>query len=184
MRSLIFMFLLFPSIACRADDLDSHIEKLRETLEKNKACKLAVLSVPNDPETRKIQMMGRLVPTEVLCVGDLTVSKGTLNEKSGCGVVVIDLKNLNIRPFFNRLGHDFEFTKTSCENGGFEELMARKFIVPGQIGTNLARWFSRPELLGEQTLAIVYSKKTYIQKLLGKKSKYEEWLEAEQAKAL
>lgn len=125
--SIIAITLFMYSAVSNANTLQNYINKMRNIVEKNGMCDFAVTPIPyGKQETRE-----ELFPGSVLCIGDVSYNKGTMNEKNGCAAFYLDVFHLTTHGLLAYLGpvytnRKFIVESKTCSNGGFEELMGQK----------------------------------------------------------
>jgi hypothetical protein len=108
---------------------DVKLSKAQAYLKKNNSCYLAVgLSNPNVPLIADPE-----IAEEVFCVMDVLQGAGGIHEKSGCGLMMLDmntggLKKATFSQMMNPKTVDPAIVEgVACGKGGFEQLLETKF---------------------------------------------------------
>lgn len=89
-------------------------EKAKAFMEKQNICSLAI-GMTAYPDSS-----GNTVEDTVFCVTYLTIDRGTINEKHGCGLAEYRMSEGELRAETATIAED-----TKCNNGGFEILLKK-----------------------------------------------------------
>jgi len=114
---ILILLVTFTSLPLHANDW---VEKVKAFVKSNKKCQVALYSVFINEDHRKSALQRNI--REVTCIADLTHSKGTVHEATGCALVWYNVETDNYRPFTELGGTDMAKGK-ACIKGGFEDLM-------------------------------------------------------------
>ena len=106
------------------------LQKIRELIGRNSKCVVAVYgtSAENFKRSRSKYAevpaaLNEWLPKSVRCVADISIDANTVNEQSGCAVVLFDSDTGN---YSRSRGVALPISKLHCNSGGFEELMKMK----------------------------------------------------------
>jgi hypothetical protein len=180
LRASIVLVLLVPQLSL-AIDIEAYTAKLRKVVEQDGRCQFAVLSMPG---VRLRHLLDSMAPP-IMCVGDIYLNKGTINERQGCAAFQFDAMNLTtkpIRPEFEK----FNIAENqSCEAGGLEAVMNDTLYTDYSVGLNkpgikvpVSSAFIHPYgAKGWFDLVLLYSEHSKMSNFFGNKSKYEIWFE-------
>lgn len=113
---LIFLITVSPSLLFAYD-----AENIRSFLKKNKNCSFAIYTVQKNKKNRNM-FPQRL--SDITCVGDITIGKGTIKEKQGCSIFNYDIERGTIKSIFR---NSPVIVNKVCAEGGFDELLNLKF---------------------------------------------------------
>lgn len=143
--------LIFISLSAHAD---VPFAKAQAFLKKNDNCYFAVgLSNPNGPKSASPD-----VAEDVLCVTDGSIGAGTINEKSGCLLMLLNMNTGKLRKgtfsaMMNPQTVDPAIVKgVNCGKGGFVKLLETKFQSFYGEGPKVKKvLFNGPQGLGART---------------------------------
>lgn len=133
---------------------DVPFAKAQAFLKKNDSCYFAVgFSNPNGPKSAAPD-----VAEDVFCVTDGSIGAGTINEKSGCSLMLLNMNNGKLRKgtfsaMMNPQTVDLAMVEgTKCGQGGFEKLLETKFQSVYGEGPKVKKvLFGGPQGLGART---------------------------------
>ncbi len=133
--ALLFLFCLATvSMNCFGDDsLPPELQKVKRFVESKDACVYAVAEVPSDKKLL-VQAFSSAWKERLLCIQDLTLYKGTINEVSGCTLTWFNSDQgiyLPVQTMDSFGRANFVVVNKKCTLGGLEELLGQKLGIYG-----------------------------------------------------
>ncbi len=117
MRKVLPIFLI--ALCTQSYASSNWVNNVQNHLKKTKKCDLALYEVFKKREQRESSLQQSI--TDVTCIVDLTIAKGTIHEVTGCSLVWYNVETNTYRQFA-RTGPTMVKGKP-CVNGGFEALL-------------------------------------------------------------
>lgn len=155
---------IFISIGAKAD---ISFSKAQNYLKRNKGCYFSTgFSNPYGPKSQTPD-----VAEEVFCVADGIIGEGTINEKSGCAFMLLNMNSGKLRkgtysPMMNPEAVELAIVEeVKCSQGGFEKLLETNFKTIYGKGPKVKNiLFTGPEGIGA-IVNVLYSESEVARKV-------------------
>ncbi len=181
MKFLILVSLLFMSRQAVAWELSNplnknevyrsknpDLEEMTKVVEKDGRCSFATVTWARPNAPKVLENILKSAATDFMCVGDIVLAAGTMQESQGCTAFILDGNDLSTRPFVIRFGYNMVKNK-KCSEGGFDALLKDQVLGDLHVGDMLL--FNRSEFGAESIV------------LFSDNSKYITWFKSAKVKA-